>query len=346
MSLTHLALPPSKLVEATLRCLYARLTPLITSSPGMGKSDIVRDIAKRERLKVIDFRVPQADVTDFCGLPFRNDQGKAEFMPFDLFPLEGDDLPSHPDGGTYEGWLLFLDELTSAPKHLQSPAYKLILDRMVGNHKLHERVVICAAGNLAGDKAIVHEMSTALQSRMIHLELRLDHNEWVEWAIKHELDSRVISFLQFKPDLLHRFNPEHTDKTFACPRTWEFTSKLVKNREVNMQDLPLLAGTISSGVAQDFLSYVQIWNELPKIENIIADPENIVIPHDPGIKFALATVLSERMDNTNVDKLALFLGRLPVECRVLSLRMLRVRNASLMRNTAIQKVFQPLLAKM
>ena len=46
----------------------------------------------------------------------------------------------------YDGWLIFLDELTSAPKHLQAPAYKLILDRMIGTHKLHPRVVIAAAG--------------------------------------------------------------------------------------------------------------------------------------------------------------------------------------------------------
>ena len=346
MSVMQLALPPSSLRKAVIRCLFANLTPLITSSPGIGKSDIVRSIAKEYRLKLIDFRVPQADVTDFNGLPFRNDQGRAEFMPFDLFPLEGDPLPAHPDGGQYDGWLIFLDELTSAPKHLQSPAYKLILDRMVGNHHLHERVKLCAAGNLASDKAIVHEMSTALQSRMVHLELALNHKEWTSWAIDNNIDSRVVAFLQFKPDLLHRFVPDHNDKTFACPRTWEFVSRLVKNQVVSMDDLPVVAGAISPGPAQEFISFVQVFNELPKLSDIILDPENIPIPHDPSIKFALATVLAEKIDDKTVAPLCKFLSRMPVECRVLCLRMLRQRNASMMRHEAVQKVFQPLLARM
>lgn len=358
MSLPNLALPPSLLRKAMIRALFAGLTPIVTSSPGIGKSDITRNIAKEYRLKVIDFRVPQADVTDFNGLPFRNERGRAEFLPFDIFPLAGDPLPPMLDKNGeqvvingepqfYDGWLIFLDELTSAPKHLQSPAYKLILDRQVGLHDLHPRVVIAAAGNLAGDKAIVHEMSTALQSRLIHLELKLDHKEWMEWAIKEGgIDSRILAFLQFKGELLHRFNPEHDEKTFACPRTWEFASRLIKNQNVGMEDLPVLAGTISPGVAHEFISFIKVFDELPKLADIIASPDTITVPHEPSIKFALSTVLADKIDEKNADPLCTFLNRLPVECRVLCMRMLRQRSPQLIRNPHIQKVFQPILARM
>lgn len=346
MSITNLALPPSKLHQALVRCLFAGLTPLVTSSPGIGKSDIVKSIAKEYGLLLIDFRVPQADVTDFNGLPFRNDKGKAEFLPFDMFPLETDELPDHPMGGKYDGWLLFLDEITSAPKHLQAPSYKLILDRMVGTKKLHERVVICAAGNLSTDKAIVHDMSTALQSRMIHLELRLDHKEWMDWAVKNGIDSRILAFLQFKPELLHRFNPDHDEKTFACPRTWTFASRLILNQPLDMSDLPLLAGAISPGPAQEFISFVKVFDELPKLEDILSKPETILMPHEPSIKFALSTVLAEKMDDKTAAPLCKFLARMPVECRVLCLRMVRQRSPNLMRHSAIQEVFKPILARM
>ena len=346
MSLTNLALPPSLLRKALIRCLFAGLTPIVTSSPGIGKSDIIHSICKEYRLLEIDFRVPQADVTDFNGLPFRNDKGKAEFLPFDIFPLEGDELPDHPDGGKYDGWLIFLDELTSAPKHLQAPAYKLILDRMIGTHKLHNRVVIAAAGNLATDKAIVHEMATALQSRMIHFELALSHKEWMDWAVKNGIDTRILAFLGFKPELLHRFNPDHDEKTFACPRTWYFASKLVKNEVVDMEDLALIAGAVSPGVAQEFISFIKVFDELPKIADIIAKPESIPVPHEPSIKFALATVLADKMDEKTAEPLCTFLTRMPVECRVLCLRMVRQRNPGIMRNSSIQKVFQPLLSRM
>lgn len=217
---------------------------------------------------------------------------------------------------------------------------------MIGTKRLHERVVICAAGNLASDKAIVHEMSTALQSRMIHFELRLDHKEWMNWAVQNDVDSRILAFLQFKPELLHRFNPDHDEKTFACPRTWWFASKLIKGQVVDMEDLALIAGAVSPGVAQEFISFIKVFDELPKIADIIANPESIVVPHEPSIKFALATVLADKMDDKTAEPLCTFLTRMPVECRVLCLRMVRQRNPALMRNSAIQKVFQPILARM
>ena len=357
MSLPNLALPPSLLRKNMIRCLFAGLTPIVTSSPGIGKSDIVHSICSEFRLKEIDLRVPQCDVTDFNGLPFRNAQGKAEFLPFDIFPLEGEELPPmlDKDGNQvivngepqfYDGWLIFLDELTSAPKHLQAPAYKLILDRMIGTHKLHPRVVIAAAGNLATDKAIVHEMSTALQSRMIHFELKLDHKEWANWAVQNGIDSRILSFLYFKPELLHRFNPDHDENTFACPRTWWFASKLIKGQDVDMQDLSLVAGAVSPGVAHEFISFVKVFDELPKIADIIANPDTITVPHEPSIKFALSTVLADKMDEKNAEALCKFITRLPVECRVLAMRMLRARDHHMMRNPHVQKVFQPLLARM
>lgn len=217
---------------------------------------------------------------------------------------------------------------------------------MIGTKRLHERVVICAAGNLASDKAIVHEMSTALQSRMIHFELRLDHKEWMNWAVQNGVDSRILAFLQFKPELLHRFNPDHDEKTFACPRTWWFASKLIKGQVVDMEDLALIAGAVSPGVAQEFISFIKVFDELPKIADIITNPDSIVVPHEPSIKFALATVLADKMDDKTAEPLCAFLARMPVECRVLCLRMVRQRNPALMRNSAIQKVFQPILARM
>ena len=44
-----------ELEQALIEDLKAGLTPMVASSPGMGKSDIIRSIAKTFNLKVIDF---------------------------------------------------------------------------------------------------------------------------------------------------------------------------------------------------------------------------------------------------------------------------------------------------
>lgn len=336
MSLNQPSLPPSKVAANIKRCFNAGLTPIVTSPPAIGKSDILQEIADTHRMLLIDIRVPQADVTDFNGLPMRTLDGrKAQFLPFDIFPLEGDELPDHPDGGKYNGWIIFLDELTSAPKYLQVPAYKLILNRMIGTKKLHERVFLAAAGNRQQDGAVVHDMSTALQSRMVHLSMHLDHNEWIEWAIKHKVDSRILAFIEFRPELLHKFDPQHNDATFAAPRTWWFTHKLINGQKVTMDDHPLIAGTISPGVSLEFIQFCEVYSQMPKMADILKIPDKLHVPEEPSARYALATMLAERMDKTNVKPLATYLGRLPAECRALALRMLRNRTPALMREEPI-----------
>lgn len=322
--MTQVQLPPSKIRSELVRCLKAKLVPIVTSSPGMGKSSIIVDIAQEFRLEVMDFRLSQCDVTDLNGLP-RFIDGRAQFAPFDIFPLEGDTVPAGK-----EGWLFFLDEINAAPKQLQAAAYKLILERKVGNRKLHERVAIVCAGNLSTDNAVVHEMSTALQSRLVHYEMRTDFKEWSNWAIEAGIDSRVIAFLEFRPNLLNNFSPDHQDKTFACQRTWEMVSKGIKDQKsVGFDDLSFLSGTIGSGPANEFITFSKIWQDLPTIAEIEKDPGGCRIPEEPGTKYAIAVYLSEHTDEKNATPVAKFLTRLPAECRVLWLRMINKRNPRL-----------------
>lgn len=320
-NVTQMSLPPSRIREAIIRALMAQLTPIVRSSPGVGKSDIIRGIAKEYRLKLIDFRLSQCDVTDLSGLPRFKANGRAEFAPFEEFPLEGDDVPAG-----YEGWLLFLDEITAAPKQVQAAAYKLILDREMGQKKLHEKVMIVAAGNLTTDNAVAYEMSTALQSRMIHLNMEVNKREWQEWAIQNGIDSRILGFLEYRSGSLHQFNPEHTDLTFPCPRTWEFTSRLIQGQPVVLDDLALLSGTVGLGAAREFIGYCEIYQDLPTIAEIIKDPVKAKMSEEPSAKYAIATYLADHLDISNADKLVVYLQRLPVECQVLCLRIANLRN--------------------
>lgn len=75
---------------------------------------------------------------------------------------------------------------------------------MVGNHKLHDNVLIAAAGNLATDNAIVNPISTASQSRMVHLKMNFpSYDDWVQAvAIPNKYDSRIIAYLSQYPHKL------------------------------------------------------------------------------------------------------------------------------------------------
>lgn len=115
-------LKSSQLLPLVSNVLKAGLVPMIAGSPGIGKSDLVRQLAEDFDLYVIDHRLSTSDPTDMSGLPATKGD-KATFLPFDLFPTQDTELPINPKTGLkYSGFLLFLDEINSAPQSVQAAA--------------------------------------------------------------------------------------------------------------------------------------------------------------------------------------------------------------------------------
>jgi len=320
----------SQAINIITKFIQAKLVPMVVGSPGTGKSQIVHQIAKNYNLQVIDLRLSQCDPTDLLGFP-QIIGNKAGYVPMNTFPIVGDPLP---DG--YSGWVLFLDEFNSASPAVQAAAYKLVLDRMVGIHHLHKNVAIVCAGNLETDNAIVQSMSTALQSRLVHLELVVDAKEWVDWAADTGIDHRITSYINFKPGNLYTFKPDHTDNTYGSPRTWEFANRVLSVvDEGEPEFLTMLAGTISEGLAREFVGFCKIYNDLPKLVNIIANPKGIKVPVEPSILFALTGSISHNATKDNFSALMEFVIRLPIEFQVVCLRETVRRNRQMNAHPAV-----------
>ena len=311
-------------------CFNAGMVPMLRGSPGLGKSDIVHGIARENNFEVIDMRLSQSDPTDLNGFPkFTGD--RAGYAPMDTFPLETDELPEGKNG-----WVLFLDEFNSAPLSVQAAAYKLVLDRRVGKFKLHDRVFIVCAGNKEDDGAIVNETSTAMQSRLVHMELVVDLPEWLNWAAKNDISPMITSYLQFKPDHIYTFKPNHEDLTYACPRTWAFANKLMKLAPPGSIDFfPLMAGALSEGVGAEFNAYTKVYLELPNMADIMKDPANIRVSEDPSVLYALTGALSHHATKDNIAEMLKFINRMPAEFQVITVRDMVRRDKELWRVPAM-----------
>lgn len=315
------------LIMDTLR---AHLTPQLVSSPGVGKSAIMREIAEEWNLKLIDIRLTEYDPTELNGYPFilnpKDEMHlvRAGHVPMVTFPTEHDPLPVNPKTGKpFRGWLILLDEFPSAPLAVQAAAYKITLDRMVGNHNLHKNCFVATAGNKATDKAIVKKLSTAQQSRLITLVIKACSDTWLEWAERVNIDYRVRSFIRWKPEEIHRFDPNHADLTFPCPRTWHFISRLAtanKWEDIPHEKLPLLAGTVGHAAAQMFFSFCEVFGRLPDIKDICYDPEGCQLPNEISVHHAAAGLVAHHINKDNAAPLIRFLNRLPADLQTVTLR--------------------------
>lgn len=329
-------LSPDNTYEAIVRAVKAGQVPYVQASPGVGKSQIVAKVAKTFNLKMVDFRLAAADPTDLQGFPSKTDAQRMGYLPPEDFPLVGDKLP---DG--FDGWCLFFDELPQAFPSIQNASYKIFLDRMIGQKHLHPNTIIIAAGNLDTDKAHTHKLSTALQSRIIPLTMVVSTEDWMKWAAENGIDYRIRAFLKWKPDLLHNFAKIQEAKadtsSFACPRTWEFASKLIATspNELDPIDTALVVGAVGNGAAMEYSGFSALFEKLVDYAAILAKPLEVEIPTEPSVLHALAGLVSHPQHLDTLPRIMPFIGRMPVEFQVFALRDAIKLKPALLNNPAL-----------
>ncbi len=293
-------------------------------------SSLAQQIAEKFKLELIDIRLSQCDPTDLAGFPNIKDD-IASYIPMEMWPLESTEIPKGK-----HGFLLLLDEFNSASLTVQAASYKVVLDRMVGMHKLHPKTAIICAGNLSTDAAIVNRLSTAMQSRLVHLQIEPNTEIWLDWASKNNLDFRVTSYIHHRPEQLHRFDPNHNDTTFGCPRTWHYLSKLITNNSGNLKKLlPVLAGTVGEGAAREFITYSDLCVKLPSLHDILANPTTIHINKEPSMLYAVSHMLASYGSEDNLKKLMSYIHRLPMEFGTITLQNLLRRRPELIDHQSV-----------
>lgn len=271
--------------EATvaLRSLIESQIPtFLWGAPGIGKSSIIKQIAREMGVECIDLRLSLLDPTDLKGIPFyERDSHSALWAPPSFLPREGRGI-------------LFLDELNSAAPAVQASAYQLILDRRVGEYELPEGWAIVAAGNREGDRGVVYRLPSPLANRFVHIEMEVNASDWREWAIGAEIDERVVAYIGFKKEALFGFDPAKNAKSFPTPRSWEAVHKVLGSSLPATLLLDTIGGAVGEDAAVDFLGFVQVMDRLPDIDAVMRG-ECTDAPQELSALYALSSVLVSRV---------------------------------------------------
>ncbi len=241
---------------------------MIWGKPGIGKSSIVNQLCQSHELDFIDLRLSQLMPSDLRGVPVP-EEGITHWSPPSFLPQDG-------------AGVLFMDELNMAPPALQGVAQQLILDRRVGNYILPEDWFIWAAGNRKTDKAAVFEMPGPLANRFIHLNVDLSLDDFKQYAYRNNLSSEVIGFLSYRPDLLHEVHS--SEPNWPSPRTWEMASNLF---QASMDVEP----AVGAAAAMEFSAFIQLKNQLPDIQAILAGKDVSLSSTDPSVRYATISAL-------------------------------------------------------
>lgn len=124
--------------------------------------------------------------------------------------------------------IVALEEFNSAPPSVQAASYQLILDRALGDYEVPAGVYLIAMGNRDTDRGVTFKMPTPIMNRFVHIEMMIDNEDWLAWALGEMVHEDVVGFLMDSPDHLFRFNPGTAQRGFETPRSWEFVSDILQ----------------------------------------------------------------------------------------------------------------------
>lgn len=251
--------------KKSLRKAFKNKRPIfLWGPPGIGKSDIIKQLGSELDAHVIDVRLSLWEPTDIKGIPYFDSVNETmKWAP----PSE---LPSAELAAKHKTIILFLDEMNSAAPSVQAAAYQLILNRRVGTYYLPDNVVLVAAGNRETDKGVTFRMPAPLANRFVHLEMTVNWDDYFEWAVGNKIHQDVVGFLSFSKKDLYDFDPKSSSRAFATPRSWSFVSELLTDDDVDAETLTdLVSGSVGEGLAMKFMAHRKHASKMPNPTDIL-----------------------------------------------------------------------------
>ncbi len=237
---------PTLLAE-TIKARYTNEVkrPLyIVGSPGLGKTQIVRQVAEDLGIGFKTIHAPLMQPEDL-GMPVVNAKrdGVKFVVPTEKFPIVGSDCE--------ETGILLIDELPQADNAIQKTLANLMQEREIHGQHLKDGWLIVATGNRSKDRAGANRILSHLMNRMTRVEFEPHLDDFCNWYMGQP-DCKVegLSFLRFKPGLLSNFDPQQDVN--PTPRAWVegvFTALGSVPAEAEME---VFAGDVGEGAASEF----------------------------------------------------------------------------------------------
>lgn len=315
-------------IISSIIALNAILRPImIEGSPGGGKTSIVKQVAKTLGVPLVVKHLPTMLVEDFGVLFPQEGSDTLRYKLPDWFPAAG-----RP--GTERGGILLFDDRSQAGTDLQKVLANVILERELHGHKMADGWHVISTGNRQSDRAGANRTLSHLADRETVYEYETHLDDWTTYALDNNFNPMVVSFIRFRPGLLHDFDANRAKN--ATPRGWEAVSTMMPYLQPAIE-FANIKGTVGEGAAAEFTGFCKIYRGLPNPDAVLLDPANANVPSDPATLYALTGALATRATATNFERVVTYVSRMPPEFSVLTVKMAAKRDPSLATTPAFNR---------
>lgn len=294
-----------RLIEMGVKLIGIGKPFMITGSPGVGKSDAVKQMAAEAGHDLILMHPVTASPTDFKGQPWAGTDANgmiiADFLPYgDLRKLITATKPT----------VCFIDDVgNDVPGSVQSSIAQLLLARCIGEHAVSDLVTFVLATNRRQDKAGVVGFRSHFLDRVVTvLSAEFDPDAWITWGSMHNMPIDLMMFCKFKPNLFSEFKPSAELEKCGTPRSWAGVGVLVN---AGIDEREIICGAVGKGNAMEYLAFRKVYQELPDVNDILLNPEKAKVPESPDVCFAMMGALSEVATAKTMEQILTYVDRIP-----------------------------------
>jgi hypothetical protein len=315
------------LLKETIKSLFPITRTLsIEGSPGGGKTTIVHEVAQELDIPCIERHMPTMLVEDFGILFPETDSNMLHYKLPEWFPVKG----KAPEAG-----ILLFDDRNQAGPDLQKVLANICQARTLHGVPMPDGWQVISTGNRQSDRAGANRVLSHLRNRETVLELETHLDDWTSWAINHGVKPEVVSFIRFRPGLLHDFDAQRDQN--ATPRSWVDGVSDVLGTVPAEAEYECFKGAVGEGAAAEFVGFVRIFRKLPNPDAILLNPQTADVPKDPATLYALSGALAQRATESNFERVCQYSERMPPEFSVLTISYAARKNPDLANTQAFTK---------
>ena len=271
----------------------ARFPVLMRGRHGIGKSQVVYQLAKSLNMPVVERRASQMTEGDLIGLPsISANTATTNWNPPNWFKF----ACANP-------CILFFDEVDRATLEVRQGLFELTDSRKLNGHKLHEEVLIFAAvnGGKHGSNYQVADMDPAELDRYTVFDLEPTTEDWLNWA-KGNVNQVVWDFINQNRQHLEHNDDVEPNKVYPSRRSWERLNKtlergnLLENASATLYNL--VSAFVGMEAAVAFNDFVQNYERQVTVEDVL---EGRAVKLTKDFKDVQHVALVDKLENS--DKL-------------------------------------------
>jgi hypothetical protein len=323
----------------------------LVGPPGGGKTSVIRT----EVVNILSARygevfgcqtsvAPTLDAPDYKGflIPTKDENGD----PISLF-TRSPEFPSKKYLAEHPRGIYLIDELSSAEHLTQKALASVILEKSFGNHRLPEGWRVWVASNRAADRAGATRMLSHIRNRTLEIPMENDALSWAVWAEQNGIHPLIIAWAKANPTTAFVDEVPNTDRPFATARSVALAAQVLqvglqRNEEGKLVDMELPSGSlvqqcvygaIGEGAGASLFGYLKVWDKLPTLEEILANPKTAKCPQELSAGWAAGQMAIHFANAQTIDPLWTYTERLPREVQVSMAKSLLERSGSALLNS-------------